>query len=85
VFCRFVRLDRDAGDGVGLGLSIVRAVVKAHGATCELSDSPAGGLRVTTTFKGAAAGGEAESFHARPHDHSGSVALATGGYRHAAS
>jgi signal transduction histidine kinase len=85
VFCRFVRLDRDGGDGVGLGLSIVRAVVKAHGATCELSDSPAGGLRVTTTFKGAAAGGEAESFHARPHDLSGSVALATGGYRHAAS
>ncbi|MGB0681592.1 MAG: ATP-binding protein [Magnetovibrionaceae bacterium] len=49
VFKPFVRLDRsrnaDTG-GVGLGLSIARDIVRAHGGDIELADSPIGGLRV---------------------------------------
>ncbi|MGB0671224.1 MAG: ATP-binding protein [Rhodospirillales bacterium] len=48
VFKPFVRLDRsrnlDTG-GVGLGLSIVRDIIRAHGGDVTLSDSPLGGLR----------------------------------------
>jgi signal transduction histidine kinase len=85
VFCRFVRLGHSNVDGVGLGLSIVRAVVNAHGATCELSDSPLGGLRVTTTFKGAAAGSEAESVCVSLHGYPASAALGKGGFEQAVS
>jgi signal transduction histidine kinase len=49
VFERFTRLDeardRDAG-GAGLGLSIVRELVRSRGGEVRLSDSPSGGLRV---------------------------------------
>jgi signal transduction histidine kinase len=49
VFERFARLDeardRDAG-GAGLGLSIVRGLVRARGGEVRLADSPLGGLRV---------------------------------------
>ena len=49
VFDRFVRLD-DArareGGGAGLGLSIVRAVVEAHGGEVSFVESPRGGARV---------------------------------------
>jgi signal transduction histidine kinase len=83
VFCRFVRLGHGDADGVGLGLSIVRAVVNAHGATCELSNSPLGGLRVTTTFKGIAAGEEAERCRVPAHAHPGAAVIATGGYEQA--
>ena len=41
----FRRLDRAAG-GFGLGLSIVRSVVDAHGGTIELVAPGAGGLEV---------------------------------------
>jgi len=53
VFSPFVRLEksrsRDTG-GNGLGLSIARAAVRAHGGDVLLSDSPAKGLRVTITL-----------------------------------
>lgn len=49
VFGRFVRLA--APDfGVGLGLSIVQSVARAHGASVTLGDSPLGGLRVEVRF-----------------------------------
>ncbi|HEY8472118.1 MAG TPA: HAMP domain-containing sensor histidine kinase [Natronosporangium sp.] len=49
VFDRFTRLDdaraRDAG-GAGLGLAIVRELVRRHGGTVRLTDADGGGLRV---------------------------------------
>lgn len=50
VFERFVRLHGGQDSGVGLGLAIVRAVVKAHAATLHLGDSPLGGLSIAVTF-----------------------------------
>jgi signal transduction histidine kinase len=49
VFGRFVRLAAP-GFGVGLGLSIVQSVARAHGAVVTLGDSPLGGLRVELRF-----------------------------------
>lgn len=54
VFDRFTRLDdarsRDAG-GTGLGLPIVRELVRAHGGSVELGEAEGGGLRVTVRFR----------------------------------
>ena len=53
VFDRFTRLDdgraRDAG-GLGLGLSMVKAIVEQHGGTVAIGDAPLGGARVTVTL-----------------------------------
>ncbi|QPH55496.1 sensor histidine kinase [Pontivivens ytuae] len=38
------------GEGTGLGLPIVRAIVKAHGGDVELEDGREGGLRVAMSF-----------------------------------
>src|SRR3954470_13686002 len=47
----FQRLDRSArGDGVGLGLSIVRSVAEAHGGSVELRARPSGGLVVRASL-----------------------------------
>ena len=59
VFERFTRLDegraRDAG-GSGLGLSIVRAAVDAHGGTVTIDESPTlGGARFTVRLPGGGA------------------------------
>ena len=50
MFERFERLHTDHEAGVGLGLSIVRAVAEAHGAWVALLDSHLGGLRVVVEF-----------------------------------
>jgi signal transduction histidine kinase len=49
----FQRVDRGArGDGVGLGLSIVRSVAEAHGGSVEVRARPAGGLVVRVSLPG---------------------------------
>ena len=49
VFERFTRLDdaraRDSG-GLGLGLSMVRAIAQHHGGTVVIEDAPLGGARL---------------------------------------
>ena len=49
VFDRFTRLDdgraRDAG-GLGLGLSMVKAITEQHGGTVSIEDAPLGGARI---------------------------------------
>jgi signal transduction histidine kinase len=56
VLGRFVRLDearsRDGG-GSGLGLSIVDEVVRAHGGSLSISQSPLGGARIQVTLQAA--------------------------------
>jgi signal transduction histidine kinase len=47
--------DRLAGPGAGLGLSIVRAVARAHGGDVHAEPRDAGGLTVTVTLPAAAA------------------------------
>ncbi len=50
VFRPFSRLDESRNvetGGVGLGLTIARDAVHAHGGEIALDDSPLGGLRVT--------------------------------------
>ncbi|AZM58101.1 two-component sensor histidine kinase [Streptomyces sp. WAC 01529] len=51
LFEPFQRLDRTAGDGHhGLGLSIVRSIATAHGATLDAHARPEGGLVVEVAF-----------------------------------
>ncbi len=50
VFQRFYRCEGVQGMGVGLGLSIVASIVRAHRAAIELGRSPLGGLRVEVRF-----------------------------------
>jgi two-component system, OmpR family, sensor kinase len=53
VFDRFFRSGTDRLDGVagsGLGLSIVRAVVEAHGGSVEFDTAPGAGVTVTVTL-----------------------------------
>jgi signal transduction histidine kinase len=45
--------ERTGGRGSGLGLSIVRAVVDAHGGTVSAAANPGGGLEVTVTLPAA--------------------------------
>lgn len=53
VFDPFYRLEasrsRDTG-GTGLGLTIARTVIRAHGGEIVLADAPTGGLRVAVTL-----------------------------------
>ena len=54
IFERFFRADpsraRHAGEGSGLGLSIVDAVMKAHGGTVTVESSPGNGATFTLHF-----------------------------------
>jgi signal transduction histidine kinase len=49
VFDRGTRLD-EAGDGAGLGLTIVAELAELYGGAVALTDAPAGGLRVALTL-----------------------------------
>lgn len=55
VFAPFYRVEgsrnRETG-GVGLGLSIARSAIRAHGGDIELENRQGGGLRVTVTLPG---------------------------------
>ena len=60
VLDRFHRLDHDrgpAGGGAGLGLSIVQAIVLAHGGRMAVTESAAGGARVEMWIPQAGDGG----------------------------
>ena len=50
IFERFVRADRK-GSGAGLGLSIVRRIAEAHGATVSVGETPGGGATFSINFK----------------------------------
>ncbi len=50
VFDPFVRLDNNAYQGHGLGLSLVREIVRNHGGEVFMDRSPKGGCRVVTRW-----------------------------------
>jgi len=48
----FRRIDKQPGDGVGLGLSIAQSVSIAHGAQLDIHSPPDGGLDISLTLRG---------------------------------
>ncbi|MFF2773969.1 sensor histidine kinase [Streptomyces sp. NPDC058052] len=58
------RARSDGHAGAGLGLALVRSIVRAHGGALALVPRPAGGLLVTVRLPGTPRG---PSPHARPH------------------
>ena len=50
IFERFWRRDRRGSGGAGLGLSIVKRIMDAHGGTVTVADAPAGGALFTLHF-----------------------------------
>jgi len=50
IFDRFWRGDRSFSQGAGLGLSIVRAIMKAHGGEVRVQDAPGGGAEFVLAF-----------------------------------
>ncbi|HVU36565.1 MAG TPA: sensor histidine kinase, partial [Opitutaceae bacterium] len=54
VFRRLYRGDSSRSQrGLGLGLSLVKAIVEAHGGTVAVDDAPGGGARFTVRLPGA--------------------------------
>jgi signal transduction histidine kinase len=51
IFRRFWRRDRRRAGSAGLGLSIVKRIVEAHGATIAVADRPGGGTAFTVGFQ----------------------------------
>jgi len=50
IFRRFWRRNRRAAGGAGLGLSIVRRIVEAHGGTIGIENRPQGGAKFSMSF-----------------------------------
>lgn len=50
VLQRFIRANQSNTNGAGLGLSIAKSIVHAHGAVMDLGDSDLGGLSITIRF-----------------------------------
>ena len=50
IFQRFWRGDHRPAEGAGLGLSIVKRIVEAHGGTIAVKDRPAGGAQFSVSF-----------------------------------
>lgn len=50
IFQRFWRGDNRQAGGAGLGLSIVKRIVEAHGGTISVNDRPAGGAQFSVHF-----------------------------------
>ncbi len=50
IFQRFWRRDRRQAGGAGLGLSIVKRIVEAHGGCIAIKDRPSGGTRFSVSF-----------------------------------
>ncbi len=50
IFDRFRRGDSRGSGGAGLGLSIVKRIMDAHGGTVTVADAPAGGAQFTLRF-----------------------------------
>jgi signal transduction histidine kinase len=51
IFERFWRKDRRNSDGAGLGLSIVKRLVQAHGSTITVENAAGGGALFRVSFK----------------------------------
>lgn len=51
IFERFWRRDRRSAGGAGLGLSIVKRIVDAHGGTITVDDRPEGGAEFSMWFR----------------------------------
>lgn len=66
VFERFWRRDRRRADGAGLGLSIVKRIVEAHGGTITVENRPGGGADFSMSFALAEAPAEPPRATARP-------------------
>ena len=50
VFDRFWRGKARLGDGAGLGLAIVREIIRTHGGSVHIADNPGGGALITLLF-----------------------------------
>jgi signal transduction histidine kinase len=50
IFERFWRASKSGGEGAGLGLSIVRAIVKGHRGSISVADNPGGGTIFRLVF-----------------------------------
>ncbi|MGH7554327.1 MAG: sensor histidine kinase, partial [Longimicrobiales bacterium] len=60
VWAPFRRLERDveaASGGSGIGLSVVREIVRLHGGDARITDAPGGGARVVITLAALASNG----------------------------